>query len=49
MSKWKKDPLGRNLKVKKQGSKTIYRSLSVEKIIADMKKNKPTKLMKGEG
>jgi len=46
MSKWKKDPLGRNLKVKKQGGKTIYRSLSAEKIIADMKKNKPIK--KGE-
>ena len=38
--------LGRNLKVKKQGSKTIYRSLSAEKIIADMK-NKPIK--KGGG
>jgi len=47
MTKWKKDPLGRNLKVKKQGGKTIYRSLSAEKIIADMKKNKPTS--EGEG
>tara|TARA_R100001594_G_scaffold123311_1_gene159707 strand:- start:128 stop:301 length:174 start_codon:yes stop_codon:yes gene_type:complete len=39
MSKWKKDPLGRNLMVKEKGGQTIYRSLSVEKSLSGIKRN----------